>query len=68
MTNVTTQETAKAKLIAKIKGQSTQLLKESAELLMDSYEDGAGVAFVFVLTELENRMTEAEYIEFCDSL
>ena len=62
MTNL--KETIKAK----IKTQPTETLKEMAVQLMDNYEDGAGVVFVFTLDELEERMTESEYITFTDSL
>lgn len=60
--------TAKEKLIKAIANKSTEILKQSAILLMDNFEEGAGVAFNFILDELEKRMTESEYINFCDSL
>jgi len=62
----------KQEVVKKIKGtlemQSTEQLKEMARLLMTNYEDGAGVVFNFVLDILETRMTESEYVEFCDNL
>lgn len=60
--------TAKEKLIKAIENKPTELLKQSAILLMDNFEEGAGAAFNFILDELEKRMTESEYINFCDSL
>jgi hypothetical protein len=68
MTNQDKLTTAKAKLTAKVKSQSTAMLKTSARLLMNQYTEEAGIAFVFVLNELEERMPEAEYTAFCDSL
>ena len=56
------------KLIAKCKAASTNLLKDSAKGLAENFTEGAGVAFVAVLNELENRMTEKEYVIFCDAL
>ncbi len=64
---MTTQET-KNKMTAVISTQSTDTLKESAQALMSNFEDGAGVAFVMVLDELEKRMTAEEYGQFCESL
>jgi len=66
------KEMNKQELVKKIKGslemQTTEQLKEMARLLMTNYEDGAGVVFNFVLDVLENRMSESEYVEFCDNL
>ena len=43
-------------------------LKSEAKNLMTNFEDGAGVAFVILLDYLEAKMTETEYVEFCDNL
>ena len=59
---------AKDKLINKIKELSTSVLKETAGLLMSRFDDGAGVAFVFVLDELEKRLSDEDFIQFCDAL
>lgn len=48
--------------------QSTEILKETAKMLMNNYEDGAGLAFSVTLNVLESRMPEAEFVEFCDNL
>jgi len=53
---------------SKLARTSTNLLKKMASDLMINFEDGAGVVFNMVLSELENRMPEPEYISFCDSL
>jgi len=56
------------KLIAKCKMASTELLKQSAHGLLDRFEDGACLAFVAVMNELEQRMSKSDYTEFCDAL
>jgi hypothetical protein len=55
-------------MVNKIKSQTTELLKEMAVELMTNYEEGSITVFNFVLSELEERMSEAEYTAFCDSL
>lgn len=60
--------TAKEKMRSLIKEQTTDQLKEMAQQLKDNFEEGAGVSFVFVLDELEIRLPEKEYVEFCDTL
>lgn len=46
---------------------STEQLKECAVGLFTSEEDSATVALEAVLSELEKRMPEQEFIDFCDS-
>jgi hypothetical protein len=55
-------------LTSTIKRQSTSMLKTAALNLMNDFSEEAGVAFVFVLNELENRMSESEFFEFTESL
>jgi len=56
------------KLISRIAAQSTEMLKDVAKKLMTNFEEGAAVSFKYVLDELERRMPEPEYVEFCDNL
>lgn len=51
-----------------INTQSTSMLKKCALELMNDFSEGAGVAFVFVLNELENRLSETEFLNFTDTL
>lgn len=66
------KEMYKQELVNQIKNSlvpiSTGQLKEMAQKLMTNYEDGAGVVFNLVLSELETRMSETEYVNFCESL
>ena len=65
---VSKKEELKNKMIAKIQGKSTSQLKIMARLLVDDYSEGAGVVFVFVLDELEGRLSQVDYITFTDNL
>lgn len=56
------------KMQNRIAEQSTEMLKEVAQKLMNTFTTEATLVFNYVMTELENRMPEAEYVEFCDSL
>lgn len=62
------KQTAKEILTAAVAAKSINELKAAARLLMTDYSDGAGVAFAFVLNELEDRLTPEAYEAFCDSL
>ena len=64
----TAQQTAKDKMIAIIKSKSTSMLKTTAMLLMNNVEEGATLSFTFVMNELEDRMTEKDFCDFCESL
>ena len=56
------------KLTAKVRALDTKMLKEVANLLMDNFKTGTDLAFEVVMAELEDRMPEEEYVEFCDNL
>ena len=64
----TAKQTAIAKMKASVAKRSTEMLKECAKMLMDITSEEANISFYYVLSELENRMPEPEYITFCDSL
>jgi hypothetical protein len=66
--NEKTEIMTKELLTSTIKKQSTSMLKTTALNLMNDFSEGASVAFVFVLNELENRMSESEFFEFTESL
>jgi len=51
-----------------INTQSTSMLKTCALQLMNDFSEGAGIAFVFVMNELENRLSETEFLNFTDTL
>jgi len=56
------------KIQLRIKQVETPMLKQMAAQLMDNTQEGSGLVFSFVLDELENRMSEAAFIEFTESL
>lgn len=56
------------KLQDKIKTLSTDELKTVAYDLSADFRDGAHEVFAAVLKELEYRMGEPEYVEFCEGL
>jgi len=62
------KEELKAKMEARIKMQSTGMLKKMLSELMNNFEDGAGVVWCAVLNELESRMDEAEFTAYCEAL
>lgn len=66
--NEKTEIMKKELLTSTIKKQSTSMLKTTALNLMNDFSEEASVAFVFVLNELENRMSESEFFEFTESL
>lgn len=59
---------AKNKMQSIIKKQSIEMLKDIATKLMYNFEDGATLSFTLVMNELEDRMLDWEFQEFCDSL
>lgn len=61
------QETIK-KMREVIKTRTIEQLKEMAKILMNDFQEGAGIVFNFTLDEIENRISEKEFVEFCDSL
>ena len=68
LTNLEKNETAKERLISKIKAQPTKSLKDIAKSLMTNYEPGTGAVFDHVLRELETRMQEQEFIDFVENI
>ena len=61
-------KTAKAILLAACRAKSTDVLKESAQLLMNQTGADATMALLAVLDVLETRMDENEFVAFCDAL
>ena len=61
-------ETVKQKMQNAVSAQPTETLKETAELLMAKQGEEAAISFVFVMNELESRMADQEFIDFCDAL
>ena len=62
------KQIAVSKMKKAIAAQSTEMLKDVAKKLMTNFEEGAAIVFCFTLDELEQRMSESEYVEFCDNL
>ena len=60
--------TAKTKLLVACRAKSTQVLKESAKLLMADTGADATMALLAILDVLETRMNENEFVAFCDNL
>lgn len=61
-----TQATQKAS--KKLQNASTATLKEAAVQLNNSFVPAAANAFNIVLNLLEDRMTDTEFVTFCESL
>jgi len=59
---------AKTKLLVACRAKSTQVLKQSAKLLMADTGADATMALLAVLDVLETRMNESEFVAFCDAL
>ena len=57
-----------SKLQSIIADQSTERLIAVAKSVSIRQDEESDLVLVKVLEELEHRMTEDEYIEFCDSL
>ena len=51
-----------------LKTRETGVLKIAATKLMSRFDRGTSFALDVVLDELENRLSECEYVEFCESL
>lgn len=64
----TKQQQLIEKMKSKISSQSTEMLKDVAKRLMNNFEEGSAIAFKYVLDELEARMPESEYVDFCENL
>lgn len=47
---------------------TTEQLQEMATMLMKNYSDGTTLVFDVVINELENRMSESDYVKFCNNL
>ena len=56
------------KLVTTASVLSVDTLKSEVVAWMANTSDEAGVMFNVLLTALENKMPEAEYIAFCDAL
>lgn len=52
----------------KLSNQSVDNLQDMAKTLMTRFDEGAGDVLDWVLEELEQRMTEKDFILFCESL
>lgn len=52
----------------KLSNQSLENLQEMAVQLMSDHRDEATAALDWVLDELELRLTEKDFVIFCDSL
>ena len=48
--------------------QNLEMLKEIAKNLMSDFTTEATLVFTFVMNEIEDRMPENDFLEFCDSL
>ncbi len=56
------------KLATRIAAEKTETIKESIALMMHRFDDAATVVFVALLDELEKRLPENEYVQFCNEL
>jgi hypothetical protein len=56
------------KLLAKIETLSTVDLKEMAIALADDFRDEADMVLTAIMNALMNRMAEADFVAFSDSL
>ena len=56
------------KITAKVAALSTKTLKEMVDKLFVSNEDGSEIVLSAVLTQLEKRLPEAEFIAMCEAL
>ena len=53
---------------SKVENLGTEQLKEMAAQLYSNMEDAAGDVLGWVLSALESRVGESEFLAFCDSL
>lgn len=56
------------KMISVAQSLSVEALKAEIKKWMSDTSDDAGVMFNVLLTALENKMPEADYVAFCDAL
>lgn len=56
------------KIIAKASAAKTSQIKEMIETLNQDLSDAASVVFEALLTILESRLPEHEFVEFCETL
>ena len=52
----------------KVENLGTEQLKEMAAQLFGNMEDAAGDVLGWVLSALESRVSESDFLAFCDSL
>ena len=52
----------------KIESQDTSTLKDIARQLVEDFRDGVDLVLDEVLTTLSKRMSEAEFVAFCDTI
>lgn len=55
-------------ITARLENISVSELAEMASRLMTDYRDGASVVMDAVMTALESKMPEADFIQFCSKL
>lgn len=60
--------TAKAKVRLRLKALSLQTLKDVTLGIFRTTEPGSETVLVYCLDELERRMPEREFVEFCESV
>lgn len=63
---MSTQAEIKAEIRSKIQEQSIDMLMTSLMLLKDDFRVESDIIFVYILSELEDRMPEHDYIALCD--
>ena len=52
----------------KIESQDTSTLKDIARKLVEDFRDGVDLVLDEVLTALSKRMSEDEFVAFCDTI
>ena len=52
----------------KIESQDTATLKDMARQLVEDFRDGVDLVLDEVLTALGKRMSESEFVAFCDTI
>lgn len=57
-----------SKMIATASALSVDQLQVQVKKYMADTSEGAGIVFNVLLTALEEKMDEGEYIDFCDAL
>jgi hypothetical protein len=57
-----------ASVKSKVENLGTEQLKEMAMQLCSNDEDAAGDVLGWVLSALESRVDESEFVSFCDSI